>query len=252
MARRGLSPAAVAVLVVVAALWPSATAIAADPLQQEITISLPETVDAGATVPLEAVADSGLPVTVESATPETCSVADGVLVPLAPGICTVGASQAGDELYAAAPDVQASTTIQAAVLLPRRRPSPSRCRRRSSRARRSAWMARRIRGFRSAMSPTPLRPVRSPPASSPRSRPDPARSRHRSRATPRTRPRTTSRRRPRSSRSHPTRSPRRSRSRSPPPPWSARAWCSVAQPTRAFPSATPRPPRSSARSATSR
>ena len=69
-------------------------------------------------MPLEAVADSGLPVTVESATPETCSVADGVLVPLAPGICTVGASQAGDELYAAAPDVQASTTIQAAVLAP--------------------------------------------------------------------------------------------------------------------------------------
>jgi len=50
MAGRGMSPAAVAMLVVLAALWPAPAAIVADPLQQEITISLPETVESGATL----------------------------------------------------------------------------------------------------------------------------------------------------------------------------------------------------------
>ena len=90
-------------------------ASAADPLAQEITVSLPSSVEAGSTVTLESTATSGLPVTVSSDTPETCAVEDGVLVALAPGTCTVTATQAGDDAFAPAESVEHQTIIEAAL-----------------------------------------------------------------------------------------------------------------------------------------
>ena len=76
---------------------------------------MPSSVEAGATVTLESAATSGLPVTLTSDTPETCVVEDGVLVALAPGPCTVSATQAGDDTFAPAVSVELQTTIESAL-----------------------------------------------------------------------------------------------------------------------------------------
>ena len=58
------------------------------------------------TLTLNATATSGLVVTYVSSTPETCSVSGTRLSQISAGPCTVIASQAGNENYNAAPDVQ--------------------------------------------------------------------------------------------------------------------------------------------------
>lgn len=55
---------------------------------------------------LAATATSGLPITFSSNTPDFCTVADGRLVPVKPGECSITASQAGDANYAPASSQQ--------------------------------------------------------------------------------------------------------------------------------------------------
>ena len=55
---------------------------------------------------------SGLPVSYVADTPATCSVAAGILTAVAPGPCSVTASQPGDATFAPADNVQATTTIE--------------------------------------------------------------------------------------------------------------------------------------------
>ena len=61
---------------------------------------------------LAATADSGLVVTFGTSTPGACTIQDTTLDLVATGTCTVTASQPGDETWAAAPDVEASLTIE--------------------------------------------------------------------------------------------------------------------------------------------
>ena len=56
----------------------------------------------GGPAPLKATTSSGLPVTFTSNTPTICTVADGSVVPVATGECSVTATQDGDSTYAAA------------------------------------------------------------------------------------------------------------------------------------------------------
>lgn len=53
-----------------------------------------------APVQLSATFDTGLPVTFTSKTPDVCSVSGDMMTPLANGMCTVTANQAGNDLYA--------------------------------------------------------------------------------------------------------------------------------------------------------
>ena len=57
-----------------------------------------------------AVATSGLPVEISTSTPETCSVSEGVVEPLAPGDCVLVATQDGNKTYAPA-STEATITI---------------------------------------------------------------------------------------------------------------------------------------------
>src|SRR5689334_23038648 len=52
-----------------------------------------------APAPLVATASSGLTVSFTSLTPSNCTVKDGNLVPVAPGECSVSATQAGDATF---------------------------------------------------------------------------------------------------------------------------------------------------------
>jgi len=61
---------------------------------------------ATAPAPLVATATSGLAVTFTSNTPDVCTVADGKLVPVKPGECSITATQAGDGTYASASSQQ--------------------------------------------------------------------------------------------------------------------------------------------------
>ena len=54
----------------------------------------------GTPVQLSATFESGLPVTFSSKTPAVCSVSGETMTPLADGICTVTATQAGTDIYA--------------------------------------------------------------------------------------------------------------------------------------------------------
>jgi len=56
--------------------------------------------------PLAATTTSGLAITFSSNTPDICTVADGKLVPVKPGECSITASQAGDAAYAPASSQQ--------------------------------------------------------------------------------------------------------------------------------------------------
>ncbi len=67
-------------------------------------------------------ASSGLPVTLVSLTPAVCAVEGGAVVPLAAGICTISAEQAGDGEYEPAQAVTQSYSV-AAVPVPA--PAPS-------------------------------------------------------------------------------------------------------------------------------
>ena len=55
--------------------------------------------------------DWGLPVTYTSSTPEVCTIVDGKVHLVGPGTCTVKASQAGNDDYHAASNVERSFTV---------------------------------------------------------------------------------------------------------------------------------------------
>lgn len=63
------------------------------------------------TIPAEA--SSGLPVRLSSLTPAVCATVGLTIVALAPGTCTVLASQSGNQQYNAAPDMIRSVTLLA-------------------------------------------------------------------------------------------------------------------------------------------
>ena len=84
-----------------------------EPLDQTIDFAQPGALTAGADQVLDAEATSGLPVSYTSQTPTICSVADGAVVALLPGTCTVAADQAGNEEYDAAPQVTKSFEVSA-------------------------------------------------------------------------------------------------------------------------------------------
>ncbi|HZQ61861.1 MAG TPA: FG-GAP-like repeat-containing protein, partial [Casimicrobiaceae bacterium] len=96
-----------------AALFPS---VAAAQLAQTITFAaLANKTYGAAAVTLSATASSGLPVSFASLTTTTCSVSGTTATIVAPGTCTIRASQAGNTTYAAAPNVDRSFTIAKAA-----------------------------------------------------------------------------------------------------------------------------------------
>jgi hypothetical protein len=64
---------------------------------------------------LAASASSGLPVSYASSTPLVCTIAGGTANPIAPGTCTVSASQAGDRVYLPAPTESQSFSVNPLV-----------------------------------------------------------------------------------------------------------------------------------------
>ena len=81
---------------------------------QTITFSLPGYDLVGGTIPLTGTASSGLPVAYASATEDICTIDADLVELIDQGTCTVIASQAGDEEYDPAPDVQASVLAKLA------------------------------------------------------------------------------------------------------------------------------------------
>ncbi|MRV72600.1 hypothetical protein GJ700_12870 [Duganella sp. FT92W] len=67
-------------------------------------------------VALSATFDTGLPVTFESKTPAVCTVSGTTMTPLANGLCTVVASQAGNDIYAA-------TTVEKSIPIGTEKPA---------------------------------------------------------------------------------------------------------------------------------
>jgi len=78
---------------------------------QTITFVQPPGGKAGARVTLSASASSGLPVSFSSGTPPVCTVVGRTVTTVAPGPCTITASQGGNARYAAAPDVSRSFQV---------------------------------------------------------------------------------------------------------------------------------------------
>ena len=80
---------------------------------QVIDLPAPDALEAGGRVQLTATADSGLPVTYRSTTPELCTVDGATVTAVAAGECTVVAEQTGDDTYAPAPTVSRTVTVAA-------------------------------------------------------------------------------------------------------------------------------------------
>jgi hypothetical protein len=78
---------------------------------QAITFGQPPTEPVGQVVPLSASATSGLAVSFRSDTPAVCSVSGATVTTTTAGTCAVTASQAGDDRFAAARDVQRSYAV---------------------------------------------------------------------------------------------------------------------------------------------
>ncbi|HET7548043.1 MAG TPA: hypothetical protein VFJ86_09745, partial [Usitatibacter sp.] len=85
-----------------------------DAVAQAITFGPAPTVILGNTGKLSATASSGLAVTFTSNTPSICSVSGNTVTGISPGTCTIAASQAGDALYAPAPQVTQNIAVTAA------------------------------------------------------------------------------------------------------------------------------------------
>lgn len=66
---------------------------------QSITFAQPADVQTGSAFSVSASASSTLPVTISSQTLSNCTVSGNIVTSLAPGICTLAASQAGDNGY---------------------------------------------------------------------------------------------------------------------------------------------------------
>ena len=80
---------------------------------QHITFGTPPDARAGVPVTPAAAASSGLPVSLRSASPAVCTASGTAVITLAAGTCIITARQAGDTVYAAAPDVTRSFRILA-------------------------------------------------------------------------------------------------------------------------------------------
>jgi hypothetical protein len=78
---------------------------------QTIAFSQPPAAKVGAPVTLSASATSGLAVSFSSGTPPVCTVSGSAVTTVAPGRCTVTASQGGSARYAPAPGVQQSFQV---------------------------------------------------------------------------------------------------------------------------------------------
>ena len=83
--------------------------------QQTISFGAIPPQAANSTLALTATASSGLPVSFSSTTPSICTVSGTTASLLAAGTCTVPANQAGSTVYAAAPTVTQSFTVNALV-----------------------------------------------------------------------------------------------------------------------------------------
>jgi outer membrane protein OmpA-like peptidoglycan-associated protein len=69
---------------------------------QTVTFPVPADMFTGATTPLTASASSGFAVSYTSTSPSVCSVQNAAVTGIAPGTCSITASQAGGTIYAAA------------------------------------------------------------------------------------------------------------------------------------------------------
>ncbi len=84
-----------------------------DPAPQTISFVLPSSTLVGSVTALAGSATSGLPVSYVSNTLLVCAVSGTTVTGIAPGTCTVTASQGGGEAYEPAPTVAASMTVEA-------------------------------------------------------------------------------------------------------------------------------------------
>jgi hypothetical protein len=106
----------IVVAVLIALLAPLiAVSVVAAASPQSIAFTLPASGFVGSTVTLGATADSGLIVSFTSDTTDVCTVDGTTLSLVAAGTCTVTASQPGDDAWAPAPPVDASTTVALAL-----------------------------------------------------------------------------------------------------------------------------------------
>jgi len=85
---------------------------------QTITFNAPATQTVGTPLPLSATASSGLTVTFASETTGVCTTSGTTATFVTPGTCTIQASQAGNETWAAATPVSRSFTVDATALKP--------------------------------------------------------------------------------------------------------------------------------------
>jgi hypothetical protein len=94
-----------------------AAVLSGSPALQPQTISFPAipAQKVGVSLALSATATSGLPVSFASSTSSVCTVSGTTAAMIAPGTCTIIASQAGNSTYAAAPSVSQSFTVAAAA-----------------------------------------------------------------------------------------------------------------------------------------
>lgn len=79
-------------------------------LAQTVTLTVPSTLVVNQTASISASASSGLPVSLSSTTPDTCSVAGDRVTGLAAGLCVIRGSQAGSDAYRDA-ESSASLTV---------------------------------------------------------------------------------------------------------------------------------------------
>lgn len=78
---------------------------------QQISFGNLPTLSVGATASVPVTATSGLPVSLSSPTSSVCTIAGTAVTAVAAGSCTVTASQAGNELYLAAPVISANIAV---------------------------------------------------------------------------------------------------------------------------------------------
>jgi hypothetical protein len=86
-------------------------------IAQTVTFNNPGTQVQGGTFVLSATASSGLTVTFTSKTPLVCTVSGSTASLIAPGMCTIEASQAGNAVYLAATPVDQTFSVTAVFVL---------------------------------------------------------------------------------------------------------------------------------------
>jgi sugar lactone lactonase YvrE len=78
----------------------------------------PSTLAVGGTTTASATASSGLAVTFRSASTSVCTVASNVVSGVAAGLCAIGANQAGNDVYAPAPEVLQVFSVTGVLTVP--------------------------------------------------------------------------------------------------------------------------------------